>query len=406
MSIRLSGSNRLCSVACRWLLVGVGALLAVTPVLAQPPPLRIMPLGDSITYGSNNSGTGGGYRYPLYATLTNAGYNVDYIGTQTSNTHPGLGDEINHEGHSGWHVSAASNGLYENILGWLAQIADPDVVLVHIGTNDTGDAPNFPGTIDELDALIARIASARPYAHIIVTTLLKRGANDSDSRYVLIKDHFNPYVAGVVQAHQNAGRRVHFLDMHAYLERTDMYDNLHPNDTGYGKMAAAWFPAITNIVTPYGDFAPPVVTAVRLAPDNTATVTFSKPIDLDASPAVATPTAWTVAPAGSVTAISPLAADQRSITLTLSGLTPATVSTLSFNGTITDLIPASNGGPFTTSLSGVVGSFYTPGACAWTGLGADALWSTAANWSGGAVPTSAETAFFTGDGNGKSHRLG
>jgi autotransporter-associated beta strand protein len=401
MSIRLSGSNRLCSVACRWLLVGVGALLAVTPVLAQPPPLRIMPLGDSITYGSNNSGTGGGYRYPLYVTLTNAGYNVDYIGTQTSNTHPGLGDEINHEGHSGWRVSAASSGLYENILGWLAQIADPDVVLVHIGTNDTND-DNFSGTINELDALIARIAAARPYAHIIVTTLLKRGANDDDSKYVLIKNEFNPYVAGVVQAHQNAGRRVHFLDMHAYLERTDMYDNLHPNDTGYGKMAAAWFPAITNIVTPYGDFAPPVVTTVRLAPDNTATVTFSKPIDLDASPAVATPTAWTVAPAGSVTAISPLAADQRSITLTLSGLTPATVSTLSFNGTITDLIPASNGGPFTTSLSGVVGSFYTPGACAWTGLGADALWSTAANWSGGAVPTSAETAFFTGDGNGKT----
>jgi autotransporter-associated beta strand protein len=40
--------------------------------------------------------------------------------------------------------------------------------------------------------------------------------------------------------------------------------------------------------------------------------------------------------------------------------------------------------------------------CTWTGLGADALWSTAANWSGGAVPTSAETAFFTGDGNGKT----
>jgi hypothetical protein len=65
MSIRLSGSNRLCSVACRWLLVGVGALLAVTPVLAQPPPLRIMPLGDSITYGSNNSGNR--WRLPLPA---------------------------------------------------------------------------------------------------------------------------------------------------------------------------------------------------------------------------------------------------------------------------------------------------------------------------------------------------
>jgi hypothetical protein len=128
--------------------------------------------------------------------------------------------EINHEGHSGWHVSAASNGLYENILPWLAQIADPDVVLIHIGTNDTGDAPNYPGTIDELDALISRIASARPYAHIIVTTLLKRGADDTDSRYVLINTYFNPYVLGRVPG-ASSGGPPRPLPGHARLPRTD-----------------------------------------------------------------------------------------------------------------------------------------------------------------------------------------
>lgn len=362
-----------------------------------------MPLGDSITYGSNNDGIGGGYRYPLYVALTNAGYNIDYVGTQTSIPHAGLGAEINHEGHSGWHVSAASSGLYEYILTWLSQIGDPDVVLVHIGTNDTGDVPNFPGTIDELDALITRIAAARPYAHIIVTTLLKRGADDSDSRNVLIDTYFNPYVEDVVDAHKLAGRRVHFLDMHAYLERTDMYDNLHPNNAGYGKMAAAWFPVVTNIVTPYGDLVPPAVATLRTSAANTLAVTFSKPIDLAASPAVTNPVSWAVSPAGTVTAVSALSADLRSVTLTLSDLSQTAVSTLSLNGAVTDLVPAAQGGPFTTSFSGAVGAFAASGARAWTGLGTDAAWPTAANWTGNVAPSSSDTVLFTGSGNNKTN---
>jgi autotransporter-associated beta strand protein len=382
-------------------LTGFTATSLVSPATAQTP-IRIMPLGDSITYGANSDGVGGGYRYPLYAALTAAGYNIDYVGTQTSIPHAGLGAEINHQGHSGWHVSAASNGLYENILTWLSQIDDPDVVLVHIGTNDTGDAPNYPGTIDELDALITRIAAARPYAHIIVTTLLKRGADDSDSRNVLIDTYFNPYVEDRVHAHQLAGRRVHFLDMHAHLERTDMYDNLHPNNAGYGKMAAAWFPAVTNIITPYGDLLPPAVASLRTTSANALTVTFSKPVNLATSPAVANPASWNVSPAGAVTAVSALSADLRSVTLTLSGLSQTAVSTLSFDGAVTDLVPAAQGGPFTASLSGTVGAFAASGARVWTGLGSDSVWSTAANWTGNAAPASSDTVLFTGTGNGKT----
>ena len=51
---------------------------------ADNPVLRIMPLGDSITHGSQ-SVRGNGYRAPLYVALTNLGYNVDYVGTQTDN---------------------------------------------------------------------------------------------------------------------------------------------------------------------------------------------------------------------------------------------------------------------------------------------------------------------------------
>lgn len=380
------------------LLVSTAVFITAIPCLAQAPKIRIMPLGDSITYGANSDGIGGGYRYPLYVALTNAGYNVDYIGTQTTIPHAGLGAEIHHQGHSGWKISDPTSGLYENILGWFAQIADPDVILLHIGTNDSGTLSTFTNAVDRLDALITRMALAKPNAHIIVTSLMRR----LDPNYTSITNLFNPYVPGKVAAQVGFNRRVTFLDMHDKLALSDMYDNLHPNNAGYGKMAAAWFPAITNVITPYGDLVPPAVATVRYASANTLSVTFSKPIDLAASPAVTNPAAWGVSPAGAVTAVSALSADLRSIALTVSGVLPNIVLTLSFNGSITDLVPASSGGPFTATFSGAVGAFVTPGIGRfWTGFGPDALWVTAANWSDNLLPGLA-TAVFSGSGNGKT----
>ena len=84
--------------------------------VADNPVLRIMPHGDSITHGSQSE-RGNGYRAPLYVALTNLGYNVDYVGTQTDNyskEDPFLADS-DHEGHSGWKIENASNGIYNFI---------------------------------------------------------------------------------------------------------------------------------------------------------------------------------------------------------------------------------------------------------------------------------------------------
>ena len=243
------------------------------------------------------------------------------------------------------------------------------MVLVHVGTNDTND-PNFAGAIDELDALITRIATTRPKAHIIATTLMKRGTTDAEPKYVAIANEFNPYVLPLVQKHQALGRRVHFLDMHAMLERSDMSDNLHPHAAGYAKMAAAWFPAVTNIVGHYGDKLPPGISSVRVVNATTLTVAFSKPINITASPAAINPASYTLSPGGSVTAVSALSADLRKVTLTVSDLTPNVTSSLSFNGAVTDLVPPTAGGPYTANLSGSPVAFSVPPA---SGLATDNL---------------------------------
>ncbi len=322
-------------------LAGLVVLSLAIPVQAVNPSIRIMPVGDSITDGSP---VPGGYRAPLYVALTNAGYNVDYVGTQTVNPAPAVMPDPDHEGHSGWTIGGIDGG----ILGWFNLIADPDVILLHIGTNDASNDPSYSNAVTRLDALITKMATARPLAHIIVTSLMKR----SGSAYDGITNYFNPYVPGVVSAQAALGRRVTFLDMHAYLELTDMADGLHPNQTGYNKMAAAWFPAITNVISPAGDLTPPSLSRAAGNSDHQhVAVTFSKPLDA----ASATSTANYAIDNGLTVSGATLSADLRTVTLATSTQTAGTVYTVTVNNvadltTPTPLVIAANS---TVTFSGV-----------------------------------------------------
>lgn len=304
------------------LAVCFSVLLSSLPCMAQTPKIRIMPLGDSITYGAN---TPGGYRLPLYVALTNAGYNVDYVGTRTDNSATGLGSEINHQGLSGWRVSnpTASNGLYEYLYDWFEAIEDPHVVLIHAGTNDTND-PDFQHCIDEMDAMITRIAKAQPDAKIIVTTLLKRLAPN----YTAITNYFNPYVYPLVTNHVAQGHNVYYLDMHEELELTNMYDNLHPNAVGYQKMADAWLPAITNIIsTNVVANHPAPIRALGNANRTNLTVSFNKPLSTDSATNISN---YAISGGVTVTAAT-LSANQRTVTLTTSPQTSDAPYTVTLN---------------------------------------------------------------------------
>ncbi|MHA3773436.1 GDSL-type esterase/lipase family protein [Verrucomicrobiota bacterium sgz303538] len=292
------------------------------------PPIRIMPLGDSITYGSGGTANLGGYRGPLYTLLTNAGYNVDFVGTQTDNS-ASIPDQ-NHEGHSGWQIGQ----LDANMVGWLGSIADPDVVLLHIGTNDFGGNNDTFNAIARLDALITKINTLRPYAHIIVTNLMERG----EPYNTAIQEQFNPYVQDIVKVHTDSGQRVTFLDMRSAVPLSDMPDNLHPNQTGYQKMANAWLPAIQAVIGTNGDaFAPQIVRA-RGAVDRThVSISFSKPV-ADSAVNVAN---YSLSGGLTVSAAS-LDAAKRVVTLTTSPQTVGTIYTATVNGITDRITPTPN----------------------------------------------------------------
>lgn len=215
----------------RWM-IAISFSLASSCIGASS--IRIMPLGDSITYGYPAPG---GYRTRLYSLLASEGYSFDFVGSLTDNGSPDLPDP-NHEGHPGWRAI----DLSANIAGWL-NVSDPDVILLHIGTNDLSTGASSATTLDRLNTLMGQIISQKPGVRLIVSSVVPRtDKTEFDSR------SYNSGIPTLVSNFDSQGYNVSFVDIHAALTSGDLYDGIHPNQGGYDKMANAWNGAIQSAV--------------------------------------------------------------------------------------------------------------------------------------------------------------
>ena len=221
-------------------------LAACTP---SPPVTTIMPLGDSITKGVYGSGYPdtrpdaeiAGYRLPLYVSLRNSGYNVDFVGSQTAGSaFPGF--DSNHQGHPGYRDDQIAGNIYD----WLT-LNPAEIILLHIGTNQlntsAADVDNIldnikqyqddnPGT--DMSVIVARIINRINYSG--QTTLF------NDNVETMIDGH--PFKNNVVKVDMENGAGI-IYDF--TFNGGDMADNLHPYATGYEKMAHVWLNAIDGL---------------------------------------------------------------------------------------------------------------------------------------------------------------
>ncbi|MEU4836511.1 lectin [Streptosporangium sp. NPDC023615] len=195
--------------------------------------VRVMPLGDSITEGTQ---VPGGYRIGLWQRLAAGRYTVDFVGSQFNG--PGSLGDHDHQGHPGWRIDQ----IDANITGW-ARTQNPRTVLLHIGTNDILQNYNVAGAPQRLSNLIDRITTTVPDADVFVATIipLSNPGQENAARA------FNAAIPGIVQSKVNSGRRVHLVDMHSKLTTSDLIDGIHPTAGGYDKMAAAWYAALQSV---------------------------------------------------------------------------------------------------------------------------------------------------------------
>jgi lysophospholipase L1-like esterase len=234
--------------------LGVGAALpAAAATSTEPPPsavraaaapaaLRLMPLGDSITWGVG-SPSGNSYRSFLWNQLAAEGHALDFVGSGRNGT---MSDPDN-EGHSGWRIDQIA-GIADSVLARYR----PNVVTLEIGTNDLNGNYQVPTATDRLRALIDQITRDAPDATVLVGTLIVSTSGTEEAS----RPAFNAKLPGIVQAEQAAGKHVRLVDMSA-LTTADLADSLHPNDNGYRKMADA-FNAGVQAADAAGWIKPPV----------------------------------------------------------------------------------------------------------------------------------------------------
>ena len=237
---------------------------------------RIMPLGDSITRGSSSGESENdlqiSYRKALWDKLVASGYDVDFVGSQNSGSFIfGALDPADHEGHGGWTDDEIVNGRLTDpgagkLDEWLAD-HQPDVVLLHIGTNGLDSSPNDVADIlDEIDkyspdtwVILARIINRSIYSS--TTTLFND--NVENMANLRVSDPADPAypdkIIFGVEADMEDGAGINYDLQPA----GDMNDNLHPYQygAGYAKMADVWFDALKQIL-PLADFTADTISGV------------------------------------------------------------------------------------------------------------------------------------------------
>jgi lysophospholipase L1-like esterase len=120
----------------------------------------------------------------------------------------------------------------------------PNIILLHIGTNDQGSLTAAKMTSD-LSGLLDKIVANAPDALLVVAQIIPLGYGTND----VIKA-YNQAIPGLVQPRAAAGKHIVLLDMYTGFTPSSMLgsDNIHPNSTGYKFMADHWYSVIGSLL--------------------------------------------------------------------------------------------------------------------------------------------------------------
>ncbi len=233
-----------------------GFNLALTPVISyllSDPILqkveKIMPLGDSITWDWHyndyrTDAERSGYRSHLWWKLSNIDYKTDFVGSRKNGGAVSPNFDGDNEGYAGW----TSYQIAENIYHFI-EMNPPDIILLHIGTNDSLYYPSTStaGVESILDEIDRFERNKKIHIKVILARIILL---PSDSAWMT---QFNDSIEAMAHNRISDGDDIVIVDMEqgAGLNYSkDLIDGIHPTNCGYEKMANVWYGALTGLKSP------------------------------------------------------------------------------------------------------------------------------------------------------------
>ncbi|HSI06603.1 MAG: SGNH/GDSL hydrolase family protein [Myxococcota bacterium] len=216
------------------------------PTDQGPPPVlgplvRICPMGDSITAGTGERAS---YRRPLWQSLLALGVNVDFVGSMDDNNTgpPPFADyDWDNEGHGGYRADELADRLPE----WILEYDVPDIVLLHIGTNDLLQDDSTNGVLDDIDRLLGIIRGRNPNAIIILARIIGMTTQSFTDKASAL----NTAMPAFVTSRGTTASPIYLVDqMTGFTPATMTYDGTHPNELGERHMADVWLAALRPLL--------------------------------------------------------------------------------------------------------------------------------------------------------------
>ncbi len=203
--------------------------------------IRIMPLGDSITQGAVDTDS---FRRPLWKLLKASNARVNFVGSMKTNyPYTGLAHsdfDIHHEGHWGWRADE----VLAKIDKWAKQTV-PDVVLIHLGSNDILQKQKNQATVEELRQIIFTLREHNERIEIFLAQLIPI----ADKTLNIKIEELNDLLSNMAQLTTTNDSPVHIVNQYEGFDALkDTYDGVHPNRFGIEKMAQKWHKALSSIL--------------------------------------------------------------------------------------------------------------------------------------------------------------
>lgn len=199
-----------------------------------------MPLGDSITQGDSDHNT---YRRPLWKSLESKGFRVDFVGSLRAHHRgaPPLDDfDRDHEGHWGWRADE----ILDRIRGWVVD-SQPDVILIHLGSNDVFQDQSIDSTVSDLSEIIDTVRESRPEATFLLAQIIPTTNRAANAR---IRE-LNARIPEIAASRSMPRSPVLVVDQYSGFDAArQTYDGVHPNPDGEIHLSERWLEALEEIL--------------------------------------------------------------------------------------------------------------------------------------------------------------